>query len=774
MILFIKIKLKFFRHVIFSVMKSRQQFIKEITLLIVILAAILASTNVYAQLSAKERKANLYYNRFSYIKAIQRYESINNISVSGLRNLALSYKRTNQLDKSKQTFEQFINGPEATLEDYFNYASILRMLANYDESINWLDKFAKARPNDNRSKSYARIAKDKSTLTQDEGRFTITYLPINTDAQDFGACFYNNQMVFASTRIGVNVVKRLYNWNEKPFLNMYVSDRIDDMMLGEPRQFRKQLNKKLHEGPASFNALGTIMAFTRNNYKEKSTDNAVKFGIFFSEKNNKGEWGKEVPFKVNNKEYNVGHPSLTSDGNMMYFSSDMPGGFGGSDIYIITRNTDGSWGNAINAGPEVNTEADEMFPFYHEDLRILFFSSNGHIGLGGLDIYFSPDMGDGKFNKVYNAGVPINTQFDDFSFVLDDIMKYGYFTSNREGGKGDDDIYAFELIKQFPTGKKINGIAKDLEGNILANTKVDLYNDKGDLVQSYITKVNGQYLFYIEPGFEYLLIGSKEKYFEGFIKADTKTQDDEVLANLILEKNQGIALFTQVKDGKTGNPLEGVRMVITDNKTNTEFNNLITPKTGHSLKVIENITIGDTVSYTIKISKEGYFDKSYTITQPINKPRTIIAYLTMEKRVINVAELLEIDVVRFDLNKYNIRPDAALQLDKLIKLMNEYPDMVIQLRSYTDCRGTVKYNKYLSMRRAKSSAAYVKRHITNPKRLTYIGMGESNILNGCECESPIQSNCSEEEHQKNRRTEMIVISTDGVKADLKKKINTLK
>jgi outer membrane protein OmpA-like peptidoglycan-associated protein/tetratricopeptide (TPR) repeat protein len=725
---------------------------------IVAICASLLSFSTHAQKSDKEALADKYYDQFSYVKAINQYESLRNISIQGLRNLALAYRRTNQLEKSRQTFEKFMDNIEVTSEDIFDYATILRMNGNYDESLKWLDKFIRAKPDDNRAKIFARSSIIIPQLLKDEGRYKITHLGINTNDQEFGAAYYMNNVVFASTREGVNIIKRIYNWNERPFLNLYISELNDDMELRRPKQFRKQLNKKLHEGPAAFTSDGLFMALTRNNYEEKSSDRSIKFEIYFYKRNQKGDWELKQPFKLNNKEYNVGHAWLSSDGTIMYFSSDMPGGYGGSDIYRITRTSDNNWGDAINLGPSINTESDEMFPFYHEQMGVLFFSSNGHIGLGGLDIYFSPDMGSGKFQQVTNAGTPLNTRFDDFSLIIDENMKRGYFSSNREGGKGDDDIYALDLIKPLNIGKRVIGIAKDIRGNVLPETTVYLYDKNGVLLQSVITNQYGKFGFNVEPDSEYNLLGHKENYIDGTNTANTNTKRDEVVADLILGKDSAIALYTIVKDAKTAIPLDGVHIDIQNNLTNEVFITSITSLSGDVLKVINNKNIGDSISYKITLSKDGYFDKTIMFSQRIQKPGIVPVVITMDEKLTDLAQLIDINPIRFDLNKYTIRPDAAIELDKIVKLMNKYPDMKIELISHTDCRGSTTYNKRLSSKRAKSSAQYVQAKITNPTRIIYRGYGELSPLNDCGCKDDEFVNCTEDDHHKNRRTEYRIIS----------------
>jgi len=315
-------------------------------------------------------------------------------------------------------------------EDCFNKAMTLKSEGKYDESTKWMDQFCKLKPADLRAKDYEANGKDLPNLLKDHGNYKIEHLSINTKASDFGTSFYKNKIVFASTRTNFRMRKR----------NLYVSE-VDGDQLKSPQLFDKRWNGKLHDGPASFSNKGAIIAFTTNYSKNKG--NPDKLQIFFSTDID-GKWSEPEPFFLNNENYSVGHPCLTEDGKTMYFMSDMPGGFGKADLYKITRKEKGGWGKPENLGAKINTEGDEMYPFFEEKNNILFFSSNGRFGLGGLDIFVYA-INDSGFGRPYNVGSPLNTQYDDCAVVVDSKVSLGYFTSNRKGGKGDYDIYSVKF-----------------------------------------------------------------------------------------------------------------------------------------------------------------------------------------------------------------------------------------------------------------------------------------------------------------------------------------
>ena len=731
---------------------------------LIVLATFL-SISIAAQKETKELKGDILFENYSFSAAIDKYIAVDGLTIEGSRRLAESYKNIGDNNKSEETYSVVVSSLEATAEDFHSYAAVLRLNGKYADSDVWMDKFQLKLPNDLRAKDYAKNVAKFPMLLKDEGRYRITTLDINTDQQDFGPSYYKEQIVFASSREGVKTIKRNYNWNGKPFLDLYVAD-VESDQLNNPKQINKKLNNNMHEGPASFTEDGNYMIFTRSNYESKSEDGTVKLQLFYAYKNKEGDWNKELSFKLNNNEYSVGHPSLTRDGKILYFSSDMPGGKGGVDIYKVEMNLDSTWSDPINLGESINTEGDEMFPFYQEDQGVLFFASNGHLGLGGLDIFLSPEMGNGEYSKVLNAGAPMNTKADDFSLIVDNKMRKGYFSSNREDGKGDDDIYAFELLKPFTFGILLKGIAKDKVGNTLAGTKVNLYDLEGNVLQTVTTSEGGVYEFTLEADKNFTLNGTKVDYFEGKNTVSSKTSASEIVVDLILEKDPGLSLYALITDKKTGGVLEGVLLVVVDNMSGDEIE-YITPVTGDYRRPLIDKKLSDRGSYNFTLSREGYFTKTLTYNVAFAEPGQFDVHASldfgMDPEVKDLSELVKINPINFDLNKYKIRPDAAIELDKIVEIMNKYPTMIVELGAHTDCRGSKKYNTRLSGQRANASATYIKGEISNPERIYGKGYGESKILNGCECEGKVKSTCEEEQHAENRRTEFKVISTGNDK-----------
>ena len=707
------------------------------------------------------KKANNHYNNYSYSKVVEKLEGTKQITTDSQRKLAESYKMIGKFLAADSLYSIIIQASDKTSQDIYAYAQILKMNAKYDEAQKQMDAYSALNAADSRTKLFNQNKTYTIDLLKDKGQFDVKNLAVNSTEQDFGVTYFKNEIVYTSSKHDINAAYRRWNGNNLPFLDLYIG-KIEEN--GEITNSKKMssLNKKYHEGPSSYNKAGTIIIYTQDNYQSKSSDGIRKLELMESTFKD-GEWGEKIPFALNNKEYSVGHPSLSADGNTLYFASDMPGGIGGVDIYRVIRNADGTWGKAENLGEKINTEGNEMFPFVHES-GMFFFSSDGRPGLGGLDVFVS-QITDNQFSKVVNIGAPINGSKDDFTFVLNAEKTKGFFASNREGGKGDDDLYSFNLLKPFQFGKSIKGTAKDKTGTILANTQVDLKDKNGVVLKTVTTNADGTYNFDVEAGKEFVLNGSKDAYLPGKNIANTLGEEDVVIADVILEKTTSLSLYALVTDAKTKNALDGVKITITDNATGKIIKEFITPTSGDYRKTLAENKIGDQLNYTLKLERDGYLSKTVNFNYKITQPGEIKIHetldLAMNKLEVggDLATMIDIKPIYFDLGKFNIRKDAAIELDKIVKVMNDYPKMEVELGSHTDCRASAAFNEKLSDNRAKASAEYIKKSITNPERISGKGYGESKLKNGCACEGTVKSTCTEEEHQQNRRTEFIILKT---------------
>jgi outer membrane protein OmpA-like peptidoglycan-associated protein len=491
-----------------------------------------------------------------------------------------------------------------------------------------------------------------------------------------------------------------------------------------------------HDGPVCFNKQFNRAIFTSNNGSKKKQEGLAVLGLYES-KLVDGVWQEAQPLPCNSIQFSCGHASFGADDNEIYFVSDQPGGFGGSDIYRMKMNKEGVWSKPENLGPQVNTAENEVFPYFQSS-GLLLFSSNGHTGLGGLDIFVAKLDG-GKVRKILNLGAPVNSNFDDLSAFLADDGVNGYFASNRKGGSGSDDLYRMSVLTPWEFEKEMNIIVKNKEGLPIANTEVVIKDDKGQIVQKIITDAEGKAKVISTEWSLIQLECNASNYEPVKVFKNAKELSNGDWIELIPNRVPQFSVIGTVKDVKSGSAIDQVKVSLDVNASKGK-NLLYTDAKGEfKVKLDKGFKVGDQIEGDISINS--------------------LMELKMEKIEIgkDLGKILDIKPIYFDLGKYAIRPDAAAELDKIVAYMNENPTIEIELGSHTDCRGSKASNEKLSASRAKASADYVKSRITNPKRIYGKGYGESKLVNKCECEGKVTSPCSEEEHQANRRTEFKVI-----------------
>jgi len=612
--------------------------------------------------SGKLKRADRQYNSFSFVKAIDKYEKLidtNFYKSYAMRKLGNSYMYLRKPKEAVEIYKHVVAQENVPEEYYYFYAQALRGAGDYEASKIWMKKYKNEAGKDSRVSKFFEKEDFISAMFNLKKQYSLAKTDFNTSFSDFGAVEYNDEVVFVSSQDEGVSTKRKYAWNAQPFLDIYKVGK--DGTVGQAEKISGEVNTIYHEGPATFSADGTKMFFTRNNYHE-GEKGADKKGVnnlkIYSADLVDGLWANIKGVHFNNDEYSVGHPSLSSDGKKLYFTSDMPGGLGGSDIYVAALNEDGTLGTPKNMGDVVNTEGNEMFPFIHNE-GTLFFSSDGHVGFGLLDIFATIKDKNDTIVNILNLGEPINSTKDDFSYYLSQEGFDGYISSNREGGVGDDDIYKFTRI---PPLMLKGQIFDDANNDPIENAKVVLTNSNGEEIAYFITEADGYYEHIVDRDANFILEGSKEKYTSITKEFNSFNLDKE--KELVVNLNVG-------------------------------------------LKPIEDVVL-----------------------------------------------LADLGIIYFDLDKSNIRPDAALELDKVVSLMNKYPGMVIRLESHTDSRANDDYNIRLSNRRAKSTYEYIILNGIDPERITeYEGFGETQLVN--KCSNGVK--CSKEEHQLNRRTEFVIL-----------------
>ncbi len=461
----------------------------------------------------KQKRADALYNSFSYVKAIDVYKEMlaNNYNAEfAKRRLGDSYSMLRDPENAAIYYADAVKQPNIDPEYYLKYAMALRALKKYDESEVWINKYKETGVVDSRIQ---KILEDKNFITNIYGlkqQYFSKTVPFNSELSDFGAIEQNKIITFASTRDKGVGIKRTYSWNQQPFLDLYEVKR-DGEKLSEAGKVKGDVNTRFHEGQISVSKDGKTMFFTRNNYngKKKATDtegtNNLKIYRATLDSDNKWTNITELPF--NNNNYSVGHPSLSADGKILYFASDMPGGKGKSDLYKVNVNGD-SYGTPENLGNKINTEGNELFPFVHNDGN-LFFSSDGLQGLGQLDIFTTVLDDKGNIQEIINLGVPVNSNMDDFSFFLSDSGETGFISSNREGGMGDDDIYGFDKVPLFSIKGKVSDAINKLP---IKDAKIIIKDAAGNQIADLITDEDGNYSIVADRETTYTVEASHHKY----------------------------------------------------------------------------------------------------------------------------------------------------------------------------------------------------------------------------------------------------------------------
>ncbi len=416
-----------------------------------------------AQAKQKLKAAKHNMEILNYQGAIEEYNSIlskhDDIAEAQI-NLAECYRKVSDIDNAEYWYGQVVRLPEAEPEHYLFYGYMLQRNGKCDMAREWFEKFLEAKPDDSRGRHLLRACDyEKELESKNAGIYEIEHMPFNSGLDDFGPMYYGDGIVFASETHEGGISKRIHCWTGNQFLDLRYVDRNEEgedssgvcgsYTYTDPENFSNQLNTKFHDATPSFSEDQSTIYFTRNNLMKgrarKDDEGIIRLKIFSAEG---GGEGGSTSFKnveglpFNSDEYSVAHPSLSPDGNFLYFASDMPGGFGGMDLYV-SEQEDGRWGPPINLGPKVNTEGQEVFPYFSKN-NDLYFSSDGHVGLGGLDVYqMEKKDGFNEWGDIINVGAPINSRDDDFGYIINEENNHGYFTSDREGGFGDDDIYSF-------------------------------------------------------------------------------------------------------------------------------------------------------------------------------------------------------------------------------------------------------------------------------------------------------------------------------------------
>jgi outer membrane protein OmpA-like peptidoglycan-associated protein/tetratricopeptide (TPR) repeat protein len=723
----------------------------------VLVLALLLSSSTRAD-SGLTKIGDTYYKHFDFKTALLYYARAikkDSANVHLKQNIADSYRHMNDWANAEPWYAKLANDPAADPLDKMYYAEALRANQKYSEAKIAYKSYMAAVPGDGSIKDRLAGVDKVAELTKDKGIYTIENLAINSPKSDFGPSFYTNgQIFFCSNREPIGRVKVVDNWTDASFLQIYEAKPDAGGNITSAELMKGHINGKYHEGPVSYNEKLQELYVTRSNYKNNkvftSNDKTVKLKLYrLVYLPNENRWGdnliEAVPF--NDREYSVAHAALTPDGQTLYFCSDKPGGYGGVDLYKSVRDQSGNWSTPTNLGPTINSSGDEMFPFIAND-GTLYFSSNGHTGLGGLDVFSAAPSKDG-WTSPENLGFPVNSNSDDFNYIIDKDNKNGYFVSNRAGGHGDDDIYKF--VKK---GIEICGLVYDAKTNDpIEGSKVVMYEMK-DEKGTKITNKDGNFCFAGSPKRVYKFVATKAGYLPNEVTVET--DDKPVSVKIPLVKEGGINLEVLVLDKKTREPIDMANVRLVNTASGKEEKQQTNPDGKSFFSLEPNATYRIEGSKDLPDPSMKYLTVS-TTTSTVGKTAPATLYVTLELERVKKGVAIKIENIYYDLDKWFIRPDAAKELDKLVKVLQDNPTMEIELSSHTDCRATIKYNATLSGKRAEAAVQYIASRGVPLARMIAAGYGESRLVNKCACEGTTIVQCTEEQHQENRRTEFKIL-----------------
>lgn len=768
--------------------------------------------------SAKLKRAAKYMEELNYSSAIEVYQQIleDHDEPEAKINLAECYRHTNDSENAEYWYGQIVRLPSALPEHKLYYAMALQENGKGDQALPWVEEFLTQAPDDVRAQNLRKgLEMTEDLMTKHAGIYQVTDMPFNSDLDDFSPAIYQDNVIFASDRDRGAAIKREHTWTGSPFLELFSvqikneSGQFGAETYGKPVKFSKDLNSKYHDAAVTFSADQSEIYFTRNNYKDgktgKDDSGTTRLKVYYSHAASGNAWGELESLPFNSDEYSVAHPCLTPDGEKLFFASDMPGGFGGMDLWYSLKDN-GRWGPPVNMGNKVNTEGNEIFPTWQGD-HTLYFSSNGLPGLGGLDIYrMDWNAEEESWTEPENLGYPLNTSHDDLGIVLNAQGTFGYFSSDRPGGQGRDDIYSF-IKTAAPVDVYVydEQTKKPLKGAAVSQTcsSAERVTDKEGLA-SFEIKLNSC------CDYTATLDGYDPNTQEGCTAGLT---DVPVRVEIPLRRSVTITMTGTVYDQSTNQPLPNAVVTIT-NDCDDEF--------------IETVTTGDDGTYSFLLDRDCcykvkgektdyladfredqctkgiYEDYSLAVDlylqptkreitdgggkkdKPVFDPKTGLyidprtgqpanlvhdGVTYRDGKIVDTAPIFEQSPtpsgegepvayllhIYYDFDRATIRQEAVPELEKLLKMMTENPNLIVELASHTDARGSHRYNRRLSQRRAESVVDWLVDRGISLDRLVPRGYGETVPVNDCVNNVP----CDERKHQMNRRTEFRILGCIG-------------
>jgi outer membrane protein OmpA-like peptidoglycan-associated protein/tetratricopeptide (TPR) repeat protein len=724
-----------------------------ITKFLLIFTIFYSTTHIcLAQSRAIKRKlAFHHFDKMNYATALKHFEDLlrkDSTNMLYLEKAAFSAKKLNDPIKTEFWYGRLVALNAGGAEAKINYALALVRNGKYNESLAWFQKFKEEdEHNDSRPNRFIEAYADMEQFYEDSSLYAVEPCSFNSSYADFSPVYYKNGLVFNSNRGEQYFIKRVFNWNQQPFLNLFYVD----LATNQVKKFSKGVNSNLHEGSSTFIGNDTIL-ITRNNFHGSKVRMNKKgynnLQMYYSALNNDSVWNEIGYFQHNNEDWSSGHPTYCAKTKELFFVSDRSDHVGGTDIYKTQLTPKGTWTYPVNVGKHINTEGNEMFPFVDSEGN-LYFASDGHAGLGGLDIYFAERQGDTLAAPV-NLGAPINSSADDFAFITDATSFYGYFSSNRPGGKGDDDIYQFKRKPKPPVYVQV--IAKDSVTKMLIDSLTISFRDSCKLVKQTILAASvKEAVLPLNSRCNYEIVISKNGYYPvktNIPKSSLRKLKDTLKLEIFM--GQEIKCLTMtgiVKDETSGKPVPLAQIFIKIKGKNEisyyksdidgKFNYCMTPGK----------------EYTFKILKPKYFSGCYTmqIEKAIKGNYVPEKPLTIKPFKLNMT--FKVENLLYDKNKFEMKEESKPELDKVLTFLHENESIKIELGSHTDSRGSDVENLVLSLKRAQSAVDYLVSKGIDRNRVIAKGYGETKPLN--KCKNGVK--CSEEEYAVNRRTEIKVI-----------------
>ena len=700
------------------------------------------------QLSAqlKAKMAQEHFDRMEYAQCIEMYDELalkflksktkTDANWEYVRKAAFCHFQLFEMKESNVYFEALKSANKLNEKDRELFIQSLRYTKDYTESeALLLESKNLFGSNSYFLRNYNAIP-SFNQLFIDSAIYTIKDAGINSDKGDFAANFSDKGIVYATKSVNSKSIHPTYGWDDSYYINILESTYINDSTLNDGKLLKNNYLSKAHDGPVSYSSDNKTMIITKNTIKKIKGKDVIVLSLYFSELMN-GEWSELKAFKYNNENYNVGHAVFAENDKAIYFVSDQTGGFGETDIYV-TRLSGNEWSEPINLGPAVNTDQKELFPFVAGNT--LYFASNGHFGLGGLDIF---EIELTKNHKVKNVGYPVNTSHDDFGYITDTTGLKGYLSSNRIDNI--DRIYQF---KKRPIFIELTGIVyavyKDKEG--IANQPLLVYNETQGTIDTLISNEFGQFNMRLKQNETYRVTTSKDEFIllkEASLNTNGINRDSTLFCEIPL-KPTTIQVRLRVIEAGNRKVIPYAKTTVTDYVLNTE-SVLFTDEEG-----IVIVKVDRNKTYWAHGSKKGFIDDNVAFNSANENDKLIDLELKLPPII--KGDKFKLENIFYDLNKSSLRSESMLALDKLADFIIKN-ELKIELSAHTDARGSDAYNLKLSQARAQSCVDYLITKGVKKSQIIAKGYGETQLLNKCKN----NVTCPEDLHQVNRRTEVKIL-----------------